>query len=486
MDGAGTVLDEPTPAVLRVRGLLAAEAGDFAGAVAALRESLRGDPYDPEVWADLGACLIRQERPKDAEVALRAALRRAPGHARALGTLGIALTGRDDAAAEAALRAALRIAPDAAGTHGNLGNLLRGQGRYAEAEPHLRAAVTLQPGSADARHNLAVLLAGAGRLVEAEACCSAGLALAPDHADLRFLLGTVHLLAGRLREGWEGFAWRWRRRGFAPPRAFAAPEWGGGAWGGGDRGGGALLLHAEEGLGDTIQMLRFVPEIAARGAVVLQVPAALRRLAATAAGEATVVAEGEDLPPLACRAALPDLPRLLGVELADLPGRVPHLAANPDAVALWRERLAVLPGRRVGLAWAGNPLFAADARRSIPAPALAALADISGVSFVSLQKDGASAPPLALADWTADLTDFADTAALVEALDLVIAVDTSVAHLAGALGRPVWLLNRFDTCWRWMLGRDDSPWYPTLRQFRQTRPGDWGGVLEAVRAALSG
>jgi Flp pilus assembly protein TadD len=481
MDGAGAVLDDASPAAWRVRGLLAAEADDVAGAVEALREALRRDPRDAEAWADLGACLIRQERAEEAEVALRAALRRAPGHGRALGTLGIALTGRDDRAAEAALREALRHAPGVAGTHGNLGNLLRAQGRFDVAEPHLRAAVALRPQSADARHNLAVLLAGWGRLGEAETCCRAGLALAPGHADLRFLLGTVHLLAGRLHEGWEGFAWRWRRRGFVPPRRFDVPE-----WDGGDRGAGTLLLYAEEGLGDSLQMLRFVPAVAARGRVVLEVPATLRRLAATGAGEAVVVAEGEPMPAYACRAALPDLPRLLGMDLPDLPGRVPYLAADPDAVARWRARLAGLPGRRVGIAWAGNPLFPADARRSLPAPALTALADVPGVSFVSLQKDAAQAPPLPLADWTADLADFADTAALVAALDLVIAVDTSVAHLAGALGRPVWLLNRFDPCWRWMLGRADSPWYPTLRQFRQARPGEWGGVLAEVRAALSG
>lgn len=182
------------------------------------------------------------------------------------------------------------------------------------------------------------------------------------------------------------------------------------------------------------------------------------------------------------------LPRVLGTTLESIPRATSYLRADPQRAAVWRARVGQLDGLRVGLVWAGNQTMSGDRRRSIPLERFSELADLQGLSFVSLQKGpaGSQSPPpgLTLHDWTEDLHDFGETAALIEALDLVISVDTGVAHLAGALGRPVWLLNRFDRCWRWLLNRDDSPWYPGLRQFRQTQPGDWGGVLRDVCAEL--
>jgi Flp pilus assembly protein TadD len=477
---AALAADPAQPDVWHVVALLAAEAGELEVAIGALRRALLLRPADADLWADLGGCLHRRGRPAEAERALRTALAHRPVHGRALATLGLLLAerrGRSEEA-EALLRAALRADPAGAGTHTNLGNLLRDQGRVVEAETHLRTALALRPGLSDAWHNLAMLLADTGRLPAAARLCEAGLARTPGNDDLRFLLGTVHLRAGRLVEGWDGFARRWHRRGHTPPRRFAQPEWDGADWP------GTLLLYAEEGLGDTIQMLRFVPALAARGRVVLEVPAPLARLAATLPGGARLVVAGEALPPCDRRCALMDLPRHLRIGLADIPAGAPYLAADPAARAAWRSRLASLPGLRVGLVWAGNPHYPADARRSLPPAALASLAGLDGISWVSLQKPSATAR-LPLADWTDELADLADTAALVAGLDLVIAADTAVAHLAGALGIPVWLLNRADTCWRWMLGRPDSPWYPTMRIFRQAAPGDWAGVLAEVRAALA-
>ena len=205
---------------------------------------------------------------------------------------------------------------------------------------------------------------------------------------------------------------------------------------------------------------------------------------------------GAKLPPFDRECPLLSLPHALGLRLGGIPAGVPYLHPDPAAAAAWRARLAALPGRKVGLAWAGNAALAdiranpIDRRRSLPLAALAGLGAVPGVSFVSLQKGraGAEPPPpgLALHDWTAELDDFADTAALVAGLDLVVSVDTAVAHLAGALGRPVWLLNRFDSEWRWLLGRSDSPWYPTLRQFRQPSYGDWPGAIAALATALRG
>jgi hypothetical protein len=214
------------------------------------------------------------------------------------------------------------------------------------------------------------------------------------------------------------------------------------------------------------------------------VPRTLVGLLAPLVPGVRLCASEDGLPDCDLQCPLMSLPAVLDLDFAGLPGEMPYLVAEVADAQAWRARLAGLPGRRVGLAWAGNPAYGADAARSLPAADLAALAGVAGVSFVSLQPGVAPPPCLAMADWTAELPDFAATAALVAGLDRVISVDTAVAHLAGALGRPVWLLNRFAPCWRWELGRADSPWYPTLLQFRQPAPGDWASVVAAVRVAL--
>ncbi len=213
-------------------------------------------------------------------------------------------------------------------------------------------------------------------------------------------------------------------------------------------------------------------------------------------GITQIVACGDSLPPFDLHCPLMSLPRAFGTTLDSIPAATPYLAADRARAAAWRPRLAGLDGLRVGLVWAGGQrldspeLAATDRRRSVALGTLAPLGEVSGVSFVSLQKDGPAAqaahppPGMVLHDFTADLHDFADTAPLVDGLDLVISVDTAVAHLAGALGKPVWLLNRFDTDWRWLRDREDSPWYPTLRQFRQPNPGDWTSVVGRLRDAL--
>jgi len=259
-----------------------------------------------------------------------------------------------------------------------------------------------------------------------------------------------------------------------------------------------VLLFAEQGLGDSLQFLRYVPMAAAVGAeVFVEVPASLRRLAATLPGGARVVAEGEAVPPHDLAVPLLHLPWAFGTTLDTIPAAIPYFTADPAQVGAWQTRLAGLPGRKVGLVWAGDPRpddvvsHRTDRRRSFRLAQLAALAQVPGVSFVSLQKGHGAAqtaappPGMVLHDWTGELGDFADTAALMQALDLVISADTSPLHLAGALGRPVWLMDRYDSCWRWLRGRNDSPWYPTLRRFRQNSPGDWGEVAGRVAQALA-
>jgi hypothetical protein len=237
--------------------------------------------------------------------------------------------------------------------------------------------------------------------------------------------------------------------------------------------------------------MRYVPKLAEAGArVVLRVQRPLLRLLAQVPGVAALAEDESALAPYDLHVSIMSLPHRLGL-YDPVPVPVPYLAADEAATHTWRRRLADLPGRRVGLVWRGNPGFGGDHLRSLSPHALAAFADCPGVSFVSLQKDldrtdSGALPPLPLTDWTGELSDFADTAALVAALDLVISVDTSVAHLAGALGRPVWLLNRFDTCWRWLTGRPDSIWYPTMHIFRQPAPGDWSAPLAEAAVRLAG
>jgi hypothetical protein len=274
-------------------------------------------------------------------------------------------------------------------------------------------------------------------------------------------------------------------------RDFSAPLWKGEAIG--DR---TILLHAEQGLGDTIQFCRYAPLMVCGGGTILEVPAPLVRLLSRLPGVSEIVASGNGLPPFDLHCPLLSLPHAFGTTLDTIPAATPYLSADPALAANWQERLVGLDGLRIGLVWAGAqwlnvPGAAAAARRkSTGLQALAPLGEVSGVSFVSLQKHVPAAeaadPPhgLALHDFTSDLHDFEDTAALIVNLDLVISVDTAVAHLAGALGKPVWLLNHFGTDWRWLLNRDDCPWYPTLRQFRQPSPGDWNSAICAARDAL--
>lgn len=306
------------------------------------------------------------------------------------------------------------------------------------------------------------------------------------------------LSCGHLAEAWPHYAWRWQQlpaghhvRGGALARPDPA------SWRG-----QRVLLFPEQGLGDMLQFLRYVPMVIAQGAeVTVEVPAPLRRLAATLPGRPAVVVTGEPVPPHDIAIPLMNLPWAFGTDLSTIPGGIPYFIPDPHAVAIWRNRLARLSGLKIGLVWAGEPrsfdasAYRIDRRRSLKLAALAPLARIPGVTFVSLQKGAAAAqatsppPGMTLHDWTTELADYADTAALIQALDMVISVDTSPVHMAGSLGRPVWMLGRYDSCYRWLRDRDDSPqgspWYPSLRHFRQATPGDWPAVIARVATALA-
>jgi len=389
--------------------------------------------------------------------------------------------------AEASLRKALRLKPDFANAHSNLGRVLDCVGRFEEAEASIRAALHFEPEHALAHSYLGYVLYHLGRAGEAEASYRVALSLRPDISEWHVARGLALLLAGKFEEGWKEFEWRWqteRRIRFPVP-----------SWKGEPIGDHVIQLYADQGHGDALQFCRYVPQVAAHaGRTILAVHPALMRLLSRLPGVSEIT-DQDGRPPVDLWCALMSLPHAVGATLETIPGTTSYLTAYPADVAHWRERLAGFAGLRVGLCWAGDrsnnlSKIVKDRRRSITLDALAPLSDVSGVQFISLQKGPSAAqaarPPrgMELHDFTEDLHDFADTAALIDNLDLVVSVDTAVAHLAGALGKPVWLLNRFDTCFRWLQNREDSPWYQSLRQFRQPTPGDWANVIGRARDAL--
>jgi tetratricopeptide (TPR) repeat protein len=387
--------------------------------------------------------------------------------------------------------AGCRLLPDEPAALLCLANCRHDGGEYAAAEALYQQVLALVPGHAGALTSLGNTLAVLGRLDEAIALHDRAVAAAPQDADIRFNRAAALLAAGDFARGWADYEWRLCRPG-EQPRALGA------LWQGEPLAGRTILLHAEQGLGDTLQFVRYAPLVAERGGrVVLEVQRGLARLLARLSGVAEVVTRGEPLPAYDLHCPLLSLPHRFATTLATVPAEVPYLLADPADVAAWGARLPADGRLRVGLVWAGSShrddpgAQAIDRRRSLALTELAPLAAVPGVQFISLQRDAPAeqlrAPPPAFSafDPMADVHDFADTAALVANLDLVISVDTAVAHLAGALGRQVWLLSRYDGCWRWLAGRDDSPWYPGMRVYRQQRPHHWADVVARLCADLT-
>ncbi|WP_052710047.1 glycosyltransferase [Azospirillum thiophilum] len=440
----------------------------------------------------LAQSLLLLHRYREGAEILRELIRREPEEHRAHGNFAVALKnlGLYEQAVTVGRRA-LALMPADAGLLNNLGLALSMRiGGNEAAAGALSHALVLEPNRADTRMNRALVLRGLLRLDEAEAECRRLIAERPDEAGAHTLLATCLLMRGDLAPGFRAYEWRTRLAdGQVEARGLPTP-----LWDGGDPDGRRILLHDEQGLGDGIQFARYAPLLARRGAhVIVECNDALARLLATLPGVAEVVGRSAPTPAHDGHAALMSLPHLLGTTLATIPSEVPYLAADPSLVERWRDRLGpARAGLRVGLVWAGNPDLPDDPKRSPGLEPLLPLLDLPGVVFVSLQKGAGRADlerlggrlPVGFRDVGNELGDLADTAAVVAQLDLVISVDSAVAHLAGALGRPVWTMVRAESEWRWMLERTDSPWYPTMRLFRQRRAGDWSDVVAELRTAL--
>ncbi|MGH7102153.1 MAG: tetratricopeptide repeat protein, partial [Acetobacteraceae bacterium] len=439
-------------------------------------------------YAGLAASVLHGERPAEALAAAECAALAAPDLVEAEFLRAMALAGLGAGpAAIAGLERTIARDPTHAKAHLNLGNLLAEEDRLEEAEGSCRRAIALDPRLPEAHASLGYLLTAEGRLDEAIAACLSALALDPEFVQAHWNEGIARLLQGDYARGWEKYEARKGYERFI--RLYPDPE--GPIWQGEALAGRTILVHAEQGLGDTIQFARYLPLLAQAGAQVVLacdpalVPLMAGQPSALMPGLEAVVVRGSTLPPYDCWINQMSLPHRFATTLDSIPSPGRYLAADPERTRHFRERLP--QGRRIGLAWAGNPLHSNDRRRSMPIGALAPLLAGSGASFVSLQS-GARAAEVrefpGIRDFSAELADFAETAALIEALDLVVTVDTSVAHCAAALGKKTWILLPHAADWRWLVGRTDSPWYCSVRLFRQERPGAWDSLVAEVAALL--
>jgi len=469
-------------------------------AIRLVRHATTLKPATPETHLEMGK-LLQLKRDWDAAIGeFRQVIETRPDWAEAHIGLSSCLAWRGEwEAAIAAYSKTLSQNPDSGERYYSLGLILSSQGDYDGALAALRRAVSMRPDSVEMLTFLGATLCYHGEFDEATACIQRVLQLRPDYALGHWNMALLHLTHGRFAEGWKEYEWRWNVKELDLHFDPTAP-----LWDGGDLSGRRILLVAEQGIGDSIQCVRYVPHVAKLGGkIVLAVHGELQRLLEGVPPNFSDFSRNVDqwvfpdqnMPKYDTYCPLLTLPKVLGTTLENIPRDVPYLAADAGLKRKWHDRISAadaLPsadgGLKVGIAWAGSPKHINDRNRSVPACELAPLAEASNARFYNLQKGPIAKPgvlpPLEMTDWTGELHDFADTAALMENLDLVICADTALAHLAGALGKRVWVLLPFLPDWRWLLNRTDSPWYPTMRLFRQPRPCDWSEPIAQIAAAL--
>jgi len=495
---------------LHLLGVIDYQQGHYETAASLIRQAIALKPGQAGPYSNLGLVLQAQLHHEEALACYAQAITLQPAHAEAHNNHGNALRSlRRYEEALLSYERALQLKPDYAVAYSNRGNVLQSLKRHQAALSSYQQALHYRPDYAEAHNNLAHALRHLNRTEEALASCVRAIQLRPDYAEAHHNAGNIlqdllrhqdalafyqraqqlqadyaeaHLNEGICRLslgdfalGWEKYEWRWMSATHdTRQRDFTQPLW----LGQQSLSGKTVLLHAEQGLGDTLQFCRYATEVAALGAtVLLEVQAPLRRFLEQLPGVARVLARGEPLPPFDYHCPLLSLPLALHTELSSIPSQVPYLRADPVRVEAWRQRLAGYPRPLIGLSWSGNPTHVNDHNRSMPLAALAPLFPSTG-SFISLQTSMVDADREAFArfgiiDVASELHDFGESAALLACLDRVVTVDTASAHLAGALGLPATVLLAYQADFRWLIGRADSPWYPTLTLRRQARRGDW-------------
>lgn len=472
-------------------GVALVEAGEIEAASQAFQDAIKIRPDYPEAFLSLGNAYAAHGDNQAAADAYRESLRLRPDSGDALNGLGLALTSlhRGNEAA-VFLRHAVRLRPEMIGAYNNLGLALAELGDYEEAESVYEQALSLDPHYAEAHVNLGNAFKEQGRLIEALACYDIALWLKPQSATARWNRSLALLQNGDFDRGWSEYASRHLRKGATPSRTFPRPAWDGSALDG-----RRVLVYSEQGLGDTVQFVRYARLLKHAGAHVLfEAPWPLARLLSSCPLIDRLIIEGEPLPEFDVHVSMMDLPRLFHTTLASIPTGIPYIFAEAERVSRYRERLQSVNGLKVGIAWQGNPHHQWDRHRSVHLNQFEPLAAVEGVQLLSLQRGPgveqidslcSRFPVIELLDRSLpDDQGMADTAAIIANMDLIITVDTAVAHVAGAMGKPVWVVLSTMVDWRWLLDRDDSPWYPSTRLFRQERRGDWPPVFARVAAEL--
>ena len=465
--------------------------GKLTEAIASYQQALALKPVF-EAHYMLASAFHKQGKLPETVASYRQAIACSPNYAEAHYTLGIGLNEQGNLSeAIASYQRAIVLRPDYARAHNNLGNALKEQDNLTEALTSYQQAILHSPDFAEAHYNLGIALQQQGKLSEAITSYQQAISLKPDYAEAHMNKAFALLLSGRFKEGWPEYEWRLlcklkkQRSGFLD---LPQPKWDGSEFSG-----KTLLIYAEQGIGDTIQFVRYLPLVKAKGGrVLLACQPELSRLLDGFPGVDVLLdktkIKASDIA-FDLQVPLMSLPGIFDTDLDSVPNIVPYIRARPELVKAWSERVNQ-ETYNVGIVWAGRPEHLDDRNRSCPLQAFAPLARLAGVSLYSLQKGPASeqvaAQPngMKVTDYSAELNDFVDTAALVSNLDLVVTVDTAVAHLCGALGLPVWTLLMYSPDWRWLIDRADTPWYPTMRLFRPPTPRDWDTVMGQVAANL--
>jgi len=492
---AKAIAADPLQAIFHSsRGVVLKQLGRLEGALASYSEAIRLDPGYADAFYNRGNVLQKLGRLEEALGSYSEAIRLMPAFAEAFNNRGITLKdlGRPEEAL-ASYSEAIRLKPDYADAFNNRGVALSELGRLEEALASHCEAIRLKPDDTTAFNNRGAVLKALGRLDEAlgrldEALASfaEAIRLKPDNEEAHWNVSLILILSGNYLEGWERFEWRLKKQGMRDNYGFLRNAWRGQE----DVRGKRLLIHAEQGLGDVIQFCRYLPYLKERGAeIILEVFRPLVSLVSTLDCPMTLVAKGDFLPPFDAYCPIMSLPYVFKTTLETIPADIPYLSAEPGKVQQWRQKLGERAKPRCGVVWSGSEKHKNDRNRSIKLAQFLSVVT-PDAEWHSLQKEYRPQdidtlrqhPEIRLHH--EDFADFSDTAALIECLDLVITVDTSVAHAAGAIGKPVWILLPFDPDYRWMLAREDSPWYPTAKLFRQPAPGDWGHVLDQVGQAL--